>query len=146
MSSTFDTSTAQLDRPVPTAAPVQESQLIRRGVTVAGLTGIALIHVLDATGKFHETPYLGWAYVGLVVGCLLVAGALIERDDRRAWVGAAGLAAASFAGYALSRTTGLPKATEDIGNWFEPLGLATIFLEALVFVTALRALSAHRER
>ena len=39
--------------------------------------------------------------------------------------------------YILSRTTGLPNATYDIGIWSEPLGLASLFVEgALVCLTA----------
>jgi hypothetical protein len=132
------------DRATPVRrAPLEESaQLLRRGVAVVGLAGIALVHVVDATGKFHETPYLGWAYVVLIVGCLAAGGMLIERDDRRAWIAAAGLSAAAFVAYALSRTTGLPSAKDDIGNWFETLGLATLFTEVLVLALALRAITA----
>ncbi len=53
-----------------------------RTVVVIGLAGIALVHVVDATGTFHETRYLGWAYMGLIVSCLAIAGLLIERDNR----------------------------------------------------------------
>jgi len=31
-----------------------------------------------------------------------------------------------------SRTVGLPAATGDIGNWLEPVGLASLFVEATV--------------
>jgi hypothetical protein len=128
---------------VAVAAP-HANQLLRRGIAVIGLAAIALIHLIDGTGKFHEVPYLGWMYMGLVAGCLLVAGMLIERDDRRAWAGAVGLSAVAFLGYALSRTTGLPSAKDDIGNWFEPLGIGTLFAEAVVFGVGLRALVALR--
>jgi hypothetical protein len=33
---------------------------------------------------------------------------------------------------AASRTTGLPAATGDIGNWSEPLGMASLFVEGSV--------------
>jgi hypothetical protein len=40
-------------------------------------------------------------------------------------------------GYVLTRTSGLPDATLDVGNWTEPLGLASLVAEGLVFcVTA----------
>jgi len=122
------------------------SQLLRRGVAVIGLAGIALVHVVDATGKFHETPYLGWGYLALIAGCFAVAGMLLERDDRRAWTGAAALAAIAAVAFILSRTTGLPSAKDDIGNWFEPLGLATLFAEAVVVAVSLRALASLRIR
>lgn len=120
------------------------SQLLRRGVAVVGLLAIAVVHLVDGTGKFHEVQYLGWAYLALVAGALVVGGALVERDDRRAWGAALGLSVAAFAGYALSRTTGLPAATDDIGNWFEPLGIVTLFAELVVAAVSVRALQAHR--
>ena len=135
-----ETAPSSTDQPITH----HESQLLRRGVAVAGLAGIALIHLVDGVGKFHEVPYLGWMYMGLVAGCLVVAGMLLERDDLRAWYGAAGLSAAAFIGYALSRTTGLPAAKDDIGNWFESLGIATLFAEVLVFAVSMRAIAALR--
>src|SRR4051812_17363399 len=82
------------------------AQLLRRAVAVIGLATIALVHLIDATDQFHETQYLGWAFMVLVVGCIAVAAMLIEGDDRRAWIGAIVLAAISFAAYAVSRTSG----------------------------------------
>jgi hypothetical protein len=32
-------------------------------------------------------------------------------------------------GFVVSRTIGLPGGTDDIGNWTEPLGLASLFVE-----------------
>ena len=48
------------------------------------------------------------------------------------WQAAAGLSASVILGYVLSRTTGLPQATDDIGNWSEPLGIASLFVEGAV--------------
>jgi hypothetical protein len=36
----------------------------------------------------------------------------------------------------INRTVGMPNATEDVGNWLEPLGLASLFVEALVTLVA----------
>src|SRR2546421_1024907 len=102
---------------------------IARVVAVVGLCGVALIHLLDAPGKFTETPYMGWMYVGLIVASLALAGTLLRTSNRRAWLAAAALPATVIAGYTLSRTTGLPQATGDIGNWGEPLGIASLFVE-----------------
>lgn len=111
-----------------------------RSVGVLGLLGVALIHLLDLQSKFHEVPYLGLAYVALILGTLATAVILIRHDSRPAWVAALVLAGATFGGYALSRTTGLPVATEDIGNWLEPLGLASLFVESCVVVLSVYAL------
>jgi hypothetical protein len=50
---------------------------------------------------------------------------------------AAGLAGSAVIGYVLSRTTGLPNATGDIGNWTEPLGLASLFVEGAVVAVSI---------
>ena len=105
---------------------------ITRAVGIVGLAGIALIHLLDSIGKFSETPYIAWMYVALMVGSVAVAGGLMHSRDRRLWIAAGLLAASAITGYVLSRTVGLPNATDDIGNWTEPLGLASLFVEGAV--------------
>jgi hypothetical protein len=110
---------------------------VARVVAVVGLLGIALIHLLDVIGKFAETPYLAWMYIGAILSAVALAGWLIVKgSSRAAWAATGGLAAAILAGFVLSRTTGLPSATGDIGNWSEGLGLASMFVE-----TGLLALS-----
>lgn len=103
---------------------------IARTIAVVGLAGVALIHLLDLPGKFQETPYMGWLYVGLIVSSLVAAGALVRASDPRAWTAAALLPVGALVGFTLTRTVGLPQAMDDIGNWTEPLGLASLFVEA----------------
>jgi hypothetical protein len=105
---------------------------VTRAVGVVGLAGIALIHLLDSIGKFSETPYIAWMYVALMAGSLAVAAGLLHSRDRRLWLAAGALAASAIAGYVINRTVGLPNATGDIGNWTEPLGLASLFVEGTV--------------
>ena len=100
-----------------------------RAVTVIGLTGVALIHVLDAHDTFVSTPYKGWLYVGLILGCLGTAAMLIRGNDRRAWLAALLFPLGAFLAFVYSRTVGLPGGADDIGNWWEPLGLASLFVE-----------------
>jgi hypothetical protein len=103
---------------------------VARSVAVVGLAALAVIHLIDGVpGKFDETPYIGWMYMGLIVAALAVAALLIRSSDRRAWMAAGVLSAVTLTGYVLSRSTGLPQATGDIGNWTEPLGLASLFVE-----------------
>jgi hypothetical protein len=107
--------------------------------TAAGLLGIAWIHFLDLADKMEETPYLGVAYIGLIAGCL-AAVVLLVRRDRRGFVLGGTLAAATFLGYVLSRTTGLPAATDDIGNWTELLGVWSLVAEGAVVAFTAAAL------
>jgi len=104
-------------------------QYIARAVAVVGLAGVGLVHLLDIIGKFNETPYMGWMYVGLIIACVVAAAALIRSNSREAWVAALLLPLAAIIGFTLTRTVGLPQATDDIGNWAEPLGLASLFVE-----------------
>src|SRR3954452_23765776 len=109
---------------------------ITRGVAVVGLAGVALIHLIDAPGKFTETPYMGWMYVGLIGSCLAVAALLIRHGDRRAGGVGPVLPALVLVGFVLSRTTGLPQAHDDVGNWGEPLGIASMFVEGSLIALA----------
>jgi len=110
---------------------------IVRGLGIVGLAGIALIHLLDAPGQFGKTPYLGWMDVGLIVGCIALAAALVRDGPPRAWAAAGALSLSVMLGYTLSRTT-VPGATGDIGNRSELLGIASLFVEVAVSAFALR--------
>ena len=110
-----------------------------RGTIVVGLAGIAVIHAVDSVGKWTETRYMFWMYMALIACALVTAGAVLFTRSRAALLAAGGLAASAFAGYVLSRTTGLPSAMDDIGNWTEPLGLASLVVEGCVLALALAA-------
>ncbi|WP_157592039.1 hypothetical protein [Solirubrobacter soli] len=119
-------------------------EIVTRSVAAIGLAGIALIHLLDSLGKFQETPYMGWMYVGLMIACLAAAATLLHSHAREAWLAAIALPASAIVGFVLTRTVGLPQAHGDIGNWSEPLGLAALFVEGAVIAVAGYALAALR--
>jgi hypothetical protein len=102
---------------------------IARAVAIMGLGAIALIHLLDAPSKFDETPYMGWMYLGLIASCIALGVGLLRSSDLRVWAATAALPVAILIGFTLTRTTGLPQANGDIGNWTESLGLASLFVE-----------------
>lgn len=67
-----------------------------------------------------------------------------HRESRLAWLAAGLLQAMTMIGYVLSRTTGLPGATDDIGTWSERLGLASLLIEGcLVLLCAYRLLTSR---
>jgi hypothetical protein len=115
-----------------------------RALGFVGMLAIALIHLLDVIGKIKETPYLGAMYIALMLASVAVAFWLLHTGSMRAWAAAGLLAAATLTGFVLSRTTGLPQATDDIGNWTEGLGLASMFVETGVIVLACYALALSR--
>ena len=120
-------------------------ELAMRATAAVGLAGIALIHLLDSIGKYHETRYLFWMYVALMIGSVATAGAVLVSHRRIVWSVAAAVATSAIAGYVISRTTGLPNATDDIGNWTEPLGLASLFVEGCVVALSVLALRVSAE-
>jgi hypothetical protein len=115
-----------------------------RGLGFIGLLAIALIHLLDVFSKFHETPYLGLMYILLMVTSIGVAFALLHTGRPIAWVAAGSLAALTILGFVLSRTTGLPSSSDDVGNWKEPLGVASLFVESAVVILSAYALAIAR--
>ena len=112
-------------------------------VGALALVGVAWVHVLDLGGKLSETPYLGYAYIALIVGSL-VAAAMILANRRSGWALGGALALGAILAYVLSRTTGLPYATDDIGNWLEPLGVWALSLEGVVVLLSAYALGRVR--
>jgi hypothetical protein len=119
---------------------------IARGVAAIGLAGVALIHLLDLPGQLGETPYMFFLYLALMVASVALAGALIGTSDARVWAAATILSALVIVGYVLSRTTGLPRSSDDVGNWSEPLGMASLFVEGALVTLGSGVLLARRVR
>ena len=70
---------------------------------------------------------------------------MVSGPTRLDFLAAAGLSAAVFAGFVVNRTIGMPSATEDIGNWMEPLGLLSLVVEAFTFGMAMRGVAMRGE-
>ena len=122
-----------------------ERHVVRRGIAAVGLVSIALVHLLDVPDKFDELPYVGVLFVGLIITSLRLAEGMIRTDDMRVWLVAGVVSAATIVGYAISRTSGLPgDEGDDIGNWTEPLGLASLLVEGIVVLLVLGRLADRR--
>src|SRR5689334_19061700 len=117
-------------------------QSIPRKLSIAGIALIALIgliHAVEAPAYLDERAYVGILFILNAVGAL-VAAVGIWRGTRAAWGLGILVAAGAFAGYILSRTTGLPGGFKESG--WEPLGIASLVIEAAFCLVAARALSA----
>ena len=108
------------------------SHQVARSAAVVGLAGVALIHLLEVQNKYQEVPYLGIGYVALIVVSIIAGALLLHSNSRVGWVLAGGAALGTIVGFILTRTVGLPQSSGDIGNWLEPMGLASLFVEAIV--------------
>lgn len=147
-------STTPANRP-PTAAPNGRSnglvhrtggdrepllEAVQEGATratiAAGLGGLAVIHAVDAVGKWSETRYVFWMFVAASAAALGAAGWTIFSRSRVALLASAAVAGSVLLAYIVNRTVGLPNATDDIGNWVEPLGLASMVIEAATVAVA----------
>lgn len=118
-----------------------------RGIGFVGLLAVALIHLLDVISKLGDTPYVGVMYILLMIGAVIVAFGLLHTGRPVAWMAAGTLAGLTLIGFILSRTTGLPNSSQDVGNWSEGLGLASMFVETGVILVSTYALAlARRER
>lgn len=129
----------ELERRAATKAPETLGRL-GEFAGAAALLVVAWIHIVDLPGKMSEVPYLGVAYVVLIAGSLLAA-ALLLRKDRRGWFIGGLLAAGAAVAFVLSRTTGLPAATDDVGNWSETLGTCALIAEGFVALLATASLA-----
>jgi hypothetical protein len=117
---------------------------LTRAVGAVALAAVAVIHLVDLPGTMSETPLIGYGYYVLVGVALLGAFLLITVPDRWVWALVDLTAFGAVAGYVLSRTTGLPTDTLDIGNWNCSLGIAAISTETLVVMMAMWQLQSPR--
>ena len=110
---------------------------------------VAAIHVRDQGGltTLKDPAYVGYGYWAVEIVAVFAAALLLGRRASAGWFLALGVAAGPLLGYVLSRSVGLPGYTEDVGNWSEPLGLASLAVEGALLVVALWGLgAAHRHR
>jgi hypothetical protein len=105
-------------------------------VVLLGLLGVALVHLLDLPGTITGSPVQGALYLLLIAGCLATDCLLLHATSRVRWILAAGLGSSTAIAYVLSRSVGLPFDHSDIGNWGDPLGISSLFLEGIVVAAA----------
>ncbi len=101
----------------------------RRSAVVLGLVGLAGVHVMDLPGKWEDTFYLAVAYIAIIAAAALLIERLTVHGSRFDYLASAALSVAVLLGFVVNRTLGMPGAMDDIGNWFEPLGLLSLGIE-----------------
>lgn len=101
----------------------------RRVAVIIGLVGLAAVHIMDLPGKWTETFYIALMYLGAIAFSAFLVDRLVVKVSTRDYLASAALSAMVLIGYVVNRTVGMPGSTEDIGNWFEPLGLLSLAVE-----------------
>jgi hypothetical protein len=117
---------------------------LTRVAVIAGLGGIAVVHILQAPEAFDSTFYVGFLFCCAVVVSLVLAAAVAASSDSRVLEAAGGFASLVLLLYVISRCFGLPAFTDDVGVWTEPLGLLSMVFEGLVICVTAATLSAPR--
>lgn len=111
----------------------------QRGSAAALLLINAAIHVYLAPMHLAEAPYIGVLFILLAVACVALIAGLVIADHPWVWAAAGIVSALGLAAFIVSRTAGLPQIHDDIGNWSDPLGIATLAAEAGTIALALAA-------
>ena len=138
-----ETTTRRPPNPTDAHAPKRLPVLDLAGI--AGLSAVIAIHTAELSGKVEETAYLGLGYIALIMASVMSI-ALLAQHDRRGWILARLTAAATMIGFVITRTTGLPNARGDIGNWSETIAVWSLIAEGLVILISTIALHRARHR
>jgi len=112
---------------------------------IAGLGAVIAIHTTELSGKIEETMYLGFGYV-LLIAASIVSIVMLAQRDIRGWALGGATALATLIGFVLTRTTGLPGASGDVGNWGETIAVWSLIAEVLVVALAAIGLTRGRQR
>lgn len=111
------------------------NNLKRLGIVLIVVTGI--VHFVEAPEYFEEAAYMGALFVLNGIASLAAAFG-IYKNFRWGWVLGFLIAAGSIAGYALSRTIGLPNVA--VKEWFEFIGILSLVVEVLFCLLAVKTL------
>ena len=100
----------------------------------------AIAHVPVVGEHLREAPYMGWEFIVLIAACLAIAVAAIHWDSAAVYAAASLTCGLAVLGYILTRLVAFPMLSDDVGNWFEPLGVVSIAAEYAVVGIAIAAL------
>ena len=114
--------------------------LALRWLLAAAALVAAAAHVPVIGPHLTEAPYMGVLFVVLTAACVSIAVAALIRDTVAVYALAALTCSLAILGYTATRLVAFPMLADDVGNWFEPLGLVSVGSEAIVALSATVAL------
>jgi hypothetical protein len=118
--------------------------LVARATLVSAALVASAAHVPVIAPHLDEAPYMGGLFLAFTVTCLLIAGAAVMRPGRPVWAAAGAVCGAAVATYAATRLVAFPQLADDVGSWFEPLGVVSVVAETAVVAAALWLWRAQR--
>jgi hypothetical protein len=122
--------------------------LILRMAAVAALAGMFITHAIGVVDKLNEVLYLGFGYALILVVSVVCAVLLMlpsPKEQRVGWYVGGLLALSTLFGYFLTRTIGLPQATEDKNNWNESFAVWSTVAEGVMLLLSVIALFTNKQ-
>lgn len=101
-----------------------------RALAVLGVIAVAIIHIADTRDAYSAAHYLFWLYIVVVALAVPLVTLLVHARSPRVWAATVVFAAVPLIGYLISRSIGLPGDTDDLGDWMNSLGIASLFVES----------------
>ncbi|SDY33364.1 hypothetical protein SAMN05661080_03124 [Modestobacter sp. DSM 44400] len=112
----------------------------QRWVVAAAALVAGTAHLPVIAPHLAEAPYMGVLFVVLSAGCLAIAATIWFRDPAVLYVLAVGTCGLAVLGYAATRLVAFPLLGDDLGNWWEPLGVLSVGSETVAVAAAVSAL------
>ena len=115
-----------------------------RLATVASILVAAVAHIPVIAPHLDEAPYMGVLFIALTAVCLTLGALIAAADSTWTYRAAAAVCGAAVLAYAATRLVAFPQLADDVGNWFEPLGVVSVVSESLVVLVALLVVARRR--
>ena len=111
--------------------------LVARTTLVVAALVASAAHVPVIAPHLDEAPYMGALFLAFTVTCLGLAALAVVRPSRGVWASAAAVCGSAVVTYAATRLVAFPQLADDVGAWFEPLGVVSVVSESAVVAAAL---------
>lgn len=106
----------------------------------------AVAHIPVIAPHLDEAPYMGEEFIVLTVACVLLAIAASACDSAAVYVLGAATGGLAVAGYIATRSVAFPQLGDDVGNWFETLGVVSVLAELAMVAAAVLGLQRARRQ
>jgi hypothetical protein len=117
-----------------------------RAVAAIGLICVGIMHALEIRGQLHGAAWLTAGFATLTITAPAGGLWLLARPAPLAWTCGGLICLAAAAGYILTRSVPVPGDASDVGNWLEPLGLASLISESIIAILAAMTLASRSSR
>lgn len=115
-----------------------------RPAVVAGTAVAAAAHLPVISPHLIKAPYMGALFILLTAALVVTAEAAMVSDRLVVAAAAVAVPAAAVVGYVASRVVAFPQLADDVGNWFEPLGVLSVASECLTVLAGAWWLHSHQ--